>query len=572
MKFLNKFLPDGDLGQEIDPNNKIRIKTDLESYVAGDMVTGTITVTCVTPFECNGFILRVVGKEFAQFEEVYYETVHNEDGSTRQEKKIKKYKDDKKTVDIELRPYTTPGTFPVGEFTYPYQFQLPADLSSSFKAQGGTKGTDKYKCKSSYKLIAYADLPYNHNLADKVKIVINEKFDKMVQPSYAHNSKSFLLASGKLDCQCWLDKNAYFPGERVMAKMEANNTSTKKTKRIMMDINLVLSLKADGHTAKHTVRIYRFEFPGFDPCFYGIRYLPFNAPPELQPSCDGKLIDAEYFMELQCDIPGAIDLTLKLPIKLLAPQFLFATTMPHPSYLPPPPDESYRPPWEKDADACQLCGKKFSMFSRAHHCRHCHTTVCDKCSKSTMPLPNLGYNEAVRVCDKCVPNASQGGVRYLAISGDEASMTLAANAPGLVGNREGWGYIENSGMVLEVHETDEANFKGAQLYLGVKLAPPVDSQLFRIEGKFITNKLTGLTVDVKGGKAAVGANIILNKRHDDKKNQAWKFTQSGFQNGVSGLLSGTYVFGPKSGSLTQGDSIVLQRVGSDSQKFIFTRL
>jgi len=567
MKYLAKYLPTGQLDQVIDAKNKIKIRTDQESYVAGDMVTGSITVTCVVPFTCNGFILRVVGKEFAKFEELKYETVVDSQGNSHTEPKLYKYKDDKKTVDIELRPYTTPGVFPVGEFTYPYQFQLPVDLASCFKASGGKKGQDKYKCKSSYKLIAYADLPFNHNLADKTKLVVNEKFDKMVQPSYAHNSKGFLLASGKLDCQCWLDKNCYFPGDRVMAKMEANNTSTKKTKRIMMDINLKISLKADHHSTSYNIRVHRSEFPGFDPCFYGIRYLPFNAPPELQPSCDGKLIKAEYTMELQCDIPGAIDLALKLPIKLLAPQFLFATTMPHPSYLPPPPDETYRPPWQADASNCELCAKKFGLLSRPHHCRHCHCTVCDKCSKTTMALPNLGYNDPVRICTKCIPAASQGGVRYLQVSGDQGSLALAQTNTVVVGNREGWGFVENNGMVLEVHpEQDNA------IFLAPKLVPAQDNQLFRVAGKVIISKATEGVLDVKGGKAKADCPIISWPRHDGY-NQQWKHTPNGFQSGLSGVFSGNWVFGPKSGTLVAGDMIVLQKErNSQEQKFIFTRI
>ena len=459
--------------------------------------------------------------------------------------------------------------FPVGQFSYPFQFQLPPDLSSCFKASGGEKGRDSFKCKSSYKLYAYADLPYCHNLAAKTKMIINEKFDKMVQPSYAHNSKGFLLASGKLDCQCWLDKNAYFPGERVMAKMEANNTSTKKTRRIMMDIYINITINAKKQTKKVSTRVHRSEFPGFDPCFYGIRYLPFNAPPDLQPSCDGKLIKADYVMILGCDIPNAIDLELKLPIKLLAPQFLFATTMPHPEFLPPPPNEDYRPPWQADAKNCQLCGKSFGLLNRSHHCRHCHNIVCEKCSKTSMALPNLGYSEPVRVCDKCVPSAKEGGVRYLAVKGDPAQVqTAQMNATAVVGNREGWGYIENNGFVIEVREVDDHSF----CFLNAKMVPPMDSQLFRVEGKIITSKLNGKCIDVRGGNKRPGTEVICWKRHGNS-NQQWTYTNQSFKSGLSGVLSGNLVIDTQSGMLQVNDKIIINKAnGKASQKFLFKRL
>ena len=40
-----------------------------------------------------------------------------------------------------------------------------------------------------------------------------------------------------------------------------------------------------------------------------------------------------------------------------------------------------------------------------HHCRKCGNGVCDPCSKTNMPVPERGWDSAVRVCDKCVEAA-----------------------------------------------------------------------------------------------------------------------------------------------------------------------
>lgn len=70
----------------------------------------------------------------------------------------------------------------------------------------------------------------------------------------------------------------------------------------------------------------------------------------------------------------------------------------------PTTQNNKRPEWMKDADAgaCLLCGIDFFFLTRRkHHCRACGVVVCDDCSSFKIKIPRLGYNELVRVCDKC---------------------------------------------------------------------------------------------------------------------------------------------------------------------------
>jgi len=68
------------------------------------------------------------------------------------------------------------------------------------------------------------------------------------------------------------------------------------------------------------------------------------------------------------------------------------------------------PEWEPDQSAtyCPLCKVTFIYpFRRKHHCRKCGRIFCDSCSKKNLPLPRLGYDRPVRVCNDCYKDFKQ---------------------------------------------------------------------------------------------------------------------------------------------------------------------
>ncbi|KAF9434314.1 Vacuolar protein-sorting-associated protein 27 [Entomortierella beljakovae] len=88
----------------------------------------------------------------------------------------------------------------------------------------------------------------------------------------------------------------------------------------------------------------------------------------------------------------------------------------HDGYQFPPADnvgaalvETAAPPDWTDSDVCTRCRTAFTLTNRKHHCRACGATFCGQCSSKTMPLPHLGVNQDVRVCDGCWMKKKMGG-------------------------------------------------------------------------------------------------------------------------------------------------------------------
>mmetsp|Transcript_4675 Transcript_4675/g.10994 ORF Transcript_4675/g.10994 Transcript_4675/m.10994 type:complete len:1065 (-) Transcript_4675:124-3318(-) len=65
------------------------------------------------------------------------------------------------------------------------------------------------------------------------------------------------------------------------------------------------------------------------------------------------------------------------------------------------------PVWESDHSSteCNLCSRKFTMWTRRHHCRFCGILCCNSCSLKRLMVPvkeGSSKKEARRICDTCV--------------------------------------------------------------------------------------------------------------------------------------------------------------------------
>jgi len=395
----------------------VRLRLDKLSYVGGDVVQGTVEMQALGSFVAQGVFVKIEGYETAKFQEVHQ---HPPDQEGHRKRDVHLREDRHEFFCQTLNVFPHAGPVSPGLLSFPFQYKLPENLPGTYFEEGGDWShhvASGYLGEIIYYIQARVEVQGMPDALDEQRFIVNEKSVRDLQPSYAENSKTFMFTKGKLAIKVWLDSHTYFPGNTVLAKMEANNTSTKHTRKLWVKVYRHLNLKAHSHHKSVTQLVYSEAYDGFEPSWYGVRFLPFQIPLDMPPSSKASnRVKARYDFTIECEIGGAINLVTHLDCSILAPQFMFAATPPELPPLAQIPDEaSFRPPWQPDEDCnqCNKCGTSFGFFTRRHHCRHDGKIYCGSCASKECLIPNLGYvEEPVRVCDECFDIAKNGGQHY----------------------------------------------------------------------------------------------------------------------------------------------------------------
>jgi len=307
--------------------NEIFVHTHKGSYVGGEVIHGTVFLCIHHSIPARSVKLILAGYEKVFFQEQKTEFYDQDDG-TRGTRVVTVDRSGEHTffkVHIDLVNY--PGGFPMGQFQYPFSYQLPTSLPGVFRHHAhGAHG--EVKCKVEYKIKAIVDIPHGKDLQCKQHIVIHEAIDRNIAPRHFikdHTVKTLCcIPRGDIHCEAYMDKNAYQSGETAQVHVQVNNQSNVRVSHFNTKLirEIVLSTHHGHHrTIREVISSARYEGTPEQSSRSSDCPLPLVANGSwVQPSSNGKHLKARYEVLIELDIPWAPDLEIYAPVVMYAPQ------------------------------------------------------------------------------------------------------------------------------------------------------------------------------------------------------------------------------------------------------------
>jgi len=206
-----------------------------------------------------------------------------------------------------------------GFMEFPFQFKLPAGIPSSFEYKSTVKSYVRYH------LQAKIDRPWKWNHEVTMPLIINQivdiNDDKFAQAVGGENHKEIgclCMVSGVVDMKASVARTGVCPGENIIVNGTFQNTTDKDLDPPKIKLVQEIDFKADGASWEDKNTICKWEDSRLLPAST-VTWTdqPFFIPP-LPPTMTTKknVIQIKYYMEVEVDIPMALDPTIKLPITI----------------------------------------------------------------------------------------------------------------------------------------------------------------------------------------------------------------------------------------------------------------
>lgn len=309
------------LFQFFGSRNLIIIHTDRPSYYAGERVTGTVSLSVVEPLHLDAVFLRVNGYEMTDVP--YQLAIQEYDKKTNQT--VTRYVERRASETNRFYSrtfclYSYKSTLGNGNFVFPFEFILDANLPGTFYLKDG-----KAKGEVVYKVEAEVVVPgfFTSNLRHEQEIVIKEPLKQMLAGSetFKETDVTFLccINKGRVTMSANVDKNAAAPGEAINLHIVVDNTRSQvDLKEVRFHVKREIKFRANGESWSDHSTIITSTSPQVLQGMNADRWIAVRIPNGTMPSTTSSLIKCAYYLTVELAVPWSPNVRINLPLQVFA--------------------------------------------------------------------------------------------------------------------------------------------------------------------------------------------------------------------------------------------------------------
>lgn len=305
-------------------------------YFAGQNLEGHVTVELNDGMKMRGVRLKFYGRAY-----VHWTEQHSTGSGKNRRTETRHYSATENYFNFELMLFG-PGTgstiLPAGRHTFPFVYQLPHNLPSSYESHIGNV---------RYQLKGTIDKPWKFDHTTKKVFTVVSMLDLNTQPSAAcplqGNNTKFLCClcckTGPISAMFRIDRTGYVPGDAILLNAEIKNDSnrTMNSSKVRLIMSTAYHATTKTRTVTNEVTSVRhgpIEPYGSDVWSGDRLHIP-AIPPSYLVGCS--IIDIRYILLLEVD-PAGPAFDLEVPLEIII------GTIPLRTYVPTYAPQAYPQP------------------------------------------------------------------------------------------------------------------------------------------------------------------------------------------------------------------------------------
>ena len=305
----------------------IRIETDRDDYTGGDIISGKVVIDLNAAVLCRGVHLQFKGEETTYWTtgSGKSRTTHTETINRGEYNQLLFGKEALGTMAVMadavkgIFSKSHYETFEAGHYEYDFSFSLMSQAPGDYES-----GDPAYYSGSRirYEIMAYVDIPIGADLSETKMLSIFECFDLPEEESVERTAiKSFMMdSSNPLYLNVTVDNNQYYPGDVVTGKIEVDNRSSKEVTEMTVSLNQRRNMRAHRSTIERTDMklMTTITNPVISQSVATSFDFEFKIPDDTYCTIlNSRILKVNYFVNVNIDIPWAIDLDVDVPILVL---------------------------------------------------------------------------------------------------------------------------------------------------------------------------------------------------------------------------------------------------------------